>query len=611
MLPKTLVISKYELIQYLRGNVNKSVILLVCLISILLLVTPEVENHNLPSAYNLYKIGYIDRSVATELIGSNFELKMVKFSTENQMTQALSSGFIDAYLILENESRMKLVGSSTQKSNVLIGKLSDTFDSINSFIVKETAIRDESVTGILLPIRIDVIEDEINYTSIVDGNLDVRRRSLIRESRRRSTAPQPENLDFRETEMEKLGITVSKLTDEELIEGYMETQRINDLDDESPSELIYPEELGVSFPFKNLYRNMTMLSPVILLSILMSLSMSKERIEKNLHNLFDAPISKWQILIGKSLPYVFLITAMNLVYSFQISDGTGAIKIFYVFTSISLVIISFSILTVILARSYRELTLIGSSSIFTFFFFIVLPNVFSGVSSLALISPLNVITSIENGAEIPMWEIFLSLISYHFMTISFITFAALTFTNEVMFSSLKAKHVMMIFYRRLADLLKSRILFVIFSMVFLVPFVYIVESIIAYLVLPLGFIFSIFAMLALATIEEIVKIMPYLSFRNRMNPLIYGAVAGIGFFLSEKLFNIYLIRQVYSFIGGPYKFFLLRGAVMTLGIHILTVIVLATIMKKFNSKIIRFAGLILAVLIHFAYNMGMLYMGVI
>ena len=152
----------------------------------------------------------------------------------------------------------------------------------------------------------------------------------------------------------------------------------------------------------------------------------------------------------------------------------------------SLVIIASSLFAVTVSRSYRELTFVGSFFIFIFIFLIILPNVFAGINALALISPISSVTNLEYGGTISFLDLFLSLLPYHTLSLSFLAFAVICFDGEILFANVRLRQVVVFFFETFEQLVRRRVVYVAASIALLVPFVFLVESIFAYLILPLS-----------------------------------------------------------------------------------------------------------------------------
>jgi len=592
MLPRFLVISKYELKQYRASIADEAIILLVLLAGFMMLMTPEVEQSLLPSSHKIYRIGYLEGSVIGEI--DSYTLDFVPYQDKYEMMYASNIEKIDAFAIMGRD-KMVFFGSGTKKSESALNQLNLQMKDFNMHLVAERALAEPHLSGILLPLRLDIVGEEIDYLAAMNGTVDMQRKQLlgarraeeVQEAQKLNEGPAPELVISTQASMES--------------EDLPEPAPIQAA--ETEESLSLPAELAVEFPFKTLYKNMTLLSPLIMLSILLSLSLSKERIDRNMENLFIAPLSRWEIVLGKSLPYMAVMAALSLAFGFQATMTAQALKVALVFAALSATMLSFSLFSVVISRSYRELTFIGSFALFAFFFFIVLPNVFSGVNVLAFISPLDTVTSIENGAMIPYTDIFLSLLPYLFMSMFFTTFAGICFNPELMFASRDFYALLNYFYEALSRMMGHRHLFVVAAVSLLVPFIFIIESILAYLVLPMGFFAPIISLILLATVEELTKIVPF--HFQRMNPLKYGLIAGASFFLCEKMFNLYLVYKVYSFLGGPYAYFLSRMA-PTLLVHMASTSVFAILVYYGKRRIWYVLGLFISVIMHVIYNVAVL-----
>ncbi|MFH1055676.1 MAG: hypothetical protein V1744_06245 [Candidatus Altiarchaeota archaeon] len=592
MLPRFLVVSKYELKQYRGSLVDEAVVFLVILAAFLMLITPQVSETSLPSSHKIYRVGYLEGSRIGSL--DSYTLQFIPYSEKYDMMQDSSLNEIDAFGV-QGRSGAVFFGSGRVKSDAALSHVSGLISQFNMNLISDYVSGNGNLSGILLPLRIQIIDETINYSKAVSGEVDAQRRRMFTVRRPIATqaAAQPADLQSSVTPLQ-VPITLnesrfSQLVDEDPVLAGMS----------SSANMTLPSELTVEFPFKTLYRNMMLLSPIVMLSILLALSLSRERVDRNIENLFAVPITNAEMLLGKAIPYLALMLLLSLAYGLTATFTLEALKVALVFMALSVTMVSFSMFSVIVARSYRELTFIGSFSMFAFFLFIVLPNVFSGVNVLAFISPLDTVTSIENGAVITYSDLLLSLIPYSFLSLFFLTFTGLCFNAEVISSSMDFRSLLLTFYSQLSRLLQNRLVYVFVSVSLLVPFIFIIESIMAYLVLPLGYIAPVLSLILLASTEEVVKIIPL--YYRRMNPLLYGIISGAGFFIMEKMFNLYLIIKVYSFLGGPYIYFVGR-LLPTFALHIASTTIFASVVYKRKGKSWFAVGLFLSVTLHVVYN---------
>jgi hypothetical protein len=595
MLPKFLVISKYEVKQYLRNRFDEAIVVIMVLAGVLLIVAPEVDDTNLPSTYSLYSVGYVRGMFFDRL--SHYSITFVPFEFRDDMILASGRGELDAFSF-SGRTQTVIYSGTTPRSPQAVEALRNLAPEINSIVISDYLEGDWTLSGVLFPVRLQLNYEEIDYQMALSQEVLERRKSLLDGLALVS--------DAQEQPVSRFEVQSPPVSDPGFEDFSDVPSRSLVLEEEIDTSIMLPSELDIDFPFKSLYRNMSLLSPMIFLSILLSLSLSRERIDKNLENLFIAPLSKAEILLGKSFPYVLTMLVLSLLFGLYISPSAQGLKAALVFFTLSLTMASFSLFSALISRTYRELTFIGSFGLFAFFFFIILPNVFSGVNVLAFISPLDIITSIEFDAAISSIDLFLSILPYLFLSSFFASFTWVCFTSETIFGLNDLRGMFSVFYGELAKYVRQETWYAFISVSLLVPFIFIVESIAAYLLMPLGRGAAVLTVFALAAIEEVVKIMPLLF--KRMNPIKYSIAAGLGFFLTEKAFNLYLIYKVYSILGGPYSYFMAKLA-PTLAVHILSTFFFAASIyyNKGARRSWPLLGYFVSVSIHFTYNMLVLW----
>jgi len=591
-LPRFLVIGKYEAKKYLSGQGDKTTFLLATVFVLLILTVPQSESTYMPSAKGIYKVGLRPDSPLKRL--GSYKVRYFIYSSKADLIQENSLGEIDAFAVSEGNV-INIYGSGDPKSDAALTRLHELVKKLNVQRGLKYVKRNESLKGVFFPIRTMVVQEEINYTGMLNVTMNQRRRFLdVEEStgkRETVSSPTPSGEGAGEEKEKKDDVEVVEFSGEEGEATYLEKG--------------LPSNFDTGIPFSNLYKNMSYLSPLVMLSILFALSLARERVEDGIENLLTAPVDRVEILLGKASPYLTVGILYCLGLGFYLADGLDALKVSFIYMVLATVMLSFSVYTMITSRSYRELTFIGSFALFTFFFFIILPNVFSGVNVLAYISPLDLLTSIKYGAAIGFRDVFLSLLPYMALSLFFISFTAVCFHSEVLFGDYGIKKLFSEFYRGLAQVVKNPVVYTFTAISLLVPFIYVVESISAYLIMPLGFLAPLISVVFLAALEEAVKIIPYLY--RKTNPLLYSVTAGVGFFVSEKLFNAYLISKVYEILGGPYTMYVMKGALTTSLVHVSTVLAFSLSIRHGKGKLHYLLGFLLAVTIHFIYNLQVMY----
>jgi hypothetical protein len=589
-----LTVTKYELKQYTKSYFEQFFILSsMALIFLMVSGASEGVTLDTPSSYGIYRVGYLAGGELENY--THYSLRMTGYGGRDAGMAALAAGDIDVYADESPDGFVSFKTADSARSQAALKRLRQLILGEKRDRIYSLADSNASLDGILLPIKVRVEEHPVDYTNAIDPSVYLHRgRFLDRDSMDNGEISSKANiLDYE---------SVRRMNLSELLAA---NESASALDAADKSGFTLPEEWEIPFVFRSLYNNMAVVSVSILISILLTLSFAKEKVNKTLLVLFQTPASKLDILVGKSLPYFLVIALVNLAYSLSVSGGWDAVKIFYIFTVLSATLLSFALFTVLASKNYREVTFMGSLSLLSFLMFIVLPNIFSGINLLAFVSPLDTVTSIQNQAQVGALDVFMSLLPYKFLFLFFFTATLVCFDPETLQNTPDLTGLMRTFYVNLSRSLGGGVKYAVAGVALLVPFVYITQTLTAYLILPFGLLAPYASILLLAAVEELTKILPYY-YSRRISPALYGLVAGATFFVTEKVFNIYLISKVYSYLPAPYTVFVAKGFTYTLILHIVTATLLAYIVSRSRGRRHILAGLVLASLIHYWYNMEMI-----
>ncbi|MBD3262278.1 MAG: ABC transporter permease subunit [Candidatus Altiarchaeales archaeon] len=576
---RTFVIAKKEIKEYGSSYIELASITAIVFGSLFLLLSPEFASTENPAAYDIYSLG-ISEGVDVRDVDS-FTVKTRRI-TQKQAKSLLDSGLIDGW-VKQDEGTLFFYAADTSRGQALKQEMREWFKKLNDERIY-TASVNQSLERLLFPVRVRYVERNISYS--YEGRLGG-------------------------------GDTPQKggNTGEGDIEGglseVLQEQYIKAGSGESDSEtFVFPDDLEETFPFKSLYQNIGFLATSMLISILAALSFMRERVKGTLINLFQAPLSSASILFGKTLPYFLIISLFNLFFGFLLSFGFKAVLIGTVFNVISLSFISIALAVMCASRSYRELTFNLSFFLLVFFFYMVVPNVFSGINPLAAVSPLEMVVRIQHDAPVSAGELFYSLIPYVLFTASLFAFTLINFTAETIISPKKVARLIRDYVDGLFDKIKITLVFPAVFVFSAVPFIYIIQNMLSFSLFPLSpFMGELryLVLIMLAFLEELIKIIPYLKVRGKINPLVYAFSAGGSFFVAEKLFNIYLISNVYSLLPSPWTLLVTKGLVYTFFLHIITVLAAVGVLSFLGKRDLNRYSLIIAVIsattIHTGYNL--------
>ena len=298
-----------------------------------------------------------------------------------------------------------------------------------------------------------------------------------------------------------------------------------------------PAEISPPFPFGSLVLAFVFLVPMNFLIQAYGSSVLDERINRRGEPMLVAPLSRLDIVIGKTLPY--LGVAVGVTTLIAVGVGGGPLSVAAV-VPIALVFLGATFLGAMFARSFKELTFLTVTVSVFLTTYAFVPAIFTTITPVALISPLTlVVRDLQaGGAATSVGEYLFSTGPFYLASGVLFLLGAGIYREEDMFTQRPVP-------AKLLDALNARLSGVGSVALLtgaLVPFVFVVELLgIALLVaLPQGV--AVPALLVVvAVVEELAKSLHiYAGFQRRRfdrtlwTGVTLGVVSGVGFFLAEK-----------------------------------------------------------------------------
>ena len=384
-----------------------------------------------------------------------------------------------------------------------------------------------------------------------------------------------------------------------------------------------PSDISPPFPFQSLILAFLFVIPLNFVIQAYGSTMLSERLNRRGELMLVAPVSRGDIIAGKTLPY-FLgallfegLIAGGILY-LQPDSGSGLYALAAVVPLI-LLFLSATFLGAMFARSFKELTFVTVSITVGLTTYAFIPAIFTDVTPIALVSPLTVVVRDIQGVGIEPLSLLLSTLPPLFTAGLFFVLGAGLYREEDMFTQrpipLKVLDSLAgrIYRRRSVALVVS----------LLMPLVILAELVAVAAVYPISMglpqpIWLGLILLSIVVIEELAKSLPiYAGFvhnrydRSLRSALAVGAVAGLGFFLAEKgLLLVQLlgglpdVQQAAVVSAGPTAgigpavgLLLLLAP---LALHVVTAATSAVGMRSGRQG--YSIGLTAAVAIHFIYN---------
>jgi len=373
-----------------------------------------------------------------------------------------------------------------------------------------------------------------------------------------------------------------------------------------------PSNIEPPIPFTSVIFAFIFMFPMYFVAQFYSASVMNERTNRSGEFLLVSPLTKREIVAGKTLPYmittlcIMFVLAMYLKYTLGSTSIPEIIKSSLVIVAVMIPVVSlflsFSLISSILARSFKELTFVSvffSTIVSGYLFF---PAMFAHIHAIALISPMTLVVKILTGTEICLSEYLFSTVPFYCVSIATFGFATLIFREEDLFTQKTVK-------RKIIDcielfLRKRSYLFLL--TIILIPFAYMFELMSIVLLFNIPLPYSIIAMICIsALIEEVLKSAGVYTLSLKgytgKQAIILAILAGSGFFVGEKLMMLVTIASIADSVFGT---ILSMGSLLVypLLLHIGCVAIVAIGLRYQRYSVCLLA----ATAVHVAYNFFLL-----
>jgi ABC-type Na+ efflux pump permease subunit len=377
-----------------------------------------------------------------------------------------------------------------------------------------------------------------------------------------------------------------------------------------------PSEISPPFPFQSLVLAFVFVIPLNFLIQAYGSTMLSERINRRGELLLVSPVTRTDIIGGKTLPY-FLgalgaegAIAAGLTY-LRTGELGGLVSLLAV-TPLILLFLGATFLGAMFARSFKELTFVTVTITVTLTSYAFVPAIFTESGPVALVSPLTLVVRDLQGEAVSLAEFVFSTVPPTLTALVLFGLGAGLYREEDMFTQ---RPIPLKVLDALAGRIRKRWQVGLVSAL-LLPFVFVAELLAIALLFALGGLSIPIVLGFVALIEEIGKSLHvYAGYahdrfdRGLRTALVLGAFSGLGFFLAEK---VTLLAQLVGLqnvavgeaalttgiVSGPV---LLAFLLAPLVLHTVTASISAIGARKGRTPYLL--ALFVAVVVHLAYNL--------
>jgi ABC-type Na+ efflux pump permease subunit len=328
----------------------------------------------------------------------------------------------------------------------------------------------------------------------------------------------------------------------------------------------------------------------------------EERVKRKGELLLVSPVSSWEIVLGKLVPY-FLLTLV-LMGGIAVYIG-GNFWMLPILLPMVLMFLSTAFMGAIISRSFKELTFVLVFLSVSLSGYIFLPAMFSNIHAISMISPMTLVVKMLEGEAVTLQEYLFSTLPFYLVSFLIFTFGIFIYREEDLFTQRSVKGKLLDSVQVFLQRIPAPIFFLSIA---LIPLVYSVQLILIVVMFnfPIRIGIVVFIFMA-AFIEEVVKSVGiYTAFSRKMSgidtlsAIKAGIYSGTGFFLGEKL----LLLAVIAGISGS-----VFGSAMGIGLLVFPFI-LHVSGALISALGLRYLGtgrynmsVILATVVHAGYNL--------
>jgi ABC-type Na+ efflux pump permease subunit len=382
------------------------------------------------------------------------------------------------------------------------------------------------------------------------------------------------------------------------------SQPTGEPDSATPAEVIIPSLTPPPAPFAQVLITLIYIMPITFISIFFTSSFMDEKVNRRLTILLSAPVTPFQIILGKMLPYtIFALSTTVLIAWLTNANVPLALAIF---APTMFFIFAIYLMVPLFYRTFKDTTFISMLVTTMTTAYLIFPAMFTNVNDLSYISPLTLAVKMYRGEPFG-WREYLFPSLPMAAIFGFAVFAGTRMLNEEFLMGYKpiTRKVKDAIYLIMAYS-KPYISVPLWSLL-VIPIVYITQIIfLAFATnLPARLIIG-FTLIASAGFEEIVKTIGIVVLAERGVVKSFKSIVGLsflsalGFLIGEKLLLLLSISMVSEArVSGA-----LFGAGLLLFIPLIAHFIFTAFITVLSTKlkIPYIISLGIGTIIHFFYN---------
>lgn len=373
-------------------------------------------------------------------------------------------------------------------------------------------------------------------------------------------------------------------------------------------EIIIPSLMAPPLPLAQVVSVSLYLLPVFFVSVFFTSGFMDEKVDRRITVLMSAPVTPFQIIAGKMLPYM-AFALVSVVVTTLLLKGNPLLAM-AIFAPIVLFTFSIYLMVPLVYRTFKDTTFISMLATTVITSYLVFPAMFTGVNDLSFISPLTLAVKMYRGQSFGLKEYLTSTASMY-LVFALAMYVGSRILNEEYLMKFRP------LYRKTADAIYLAIdrghlyVSVVLLSMLLIPIVYMIQLVVLAMSLNLPIRLAVGTMLVVAvTIEEIAKsvciavLIENEDLRTARSVIALSFLSALGFLVGEKLL-------LYVSVGVVSES-MLSAAIFSAGMlwiplvaHSIFTTIVCLLTYRFGIKRYPYA-LTAGVMVHVVYNLYVL-----
>ncbi len=376
----------------------------------------------------------------------------------------------------------------------------------------------------------------------------------------------------------------------------------------SDKEILVPSLMQPPIPFAQVVIAFFYVLPVCFISVFFTSSFMTEKTGRRITVLLSAPVTPFQIIVGKMLPYILFSLAS--VVAITILLRGNLLLALAIFVPVVFFIFSVYLIVPLLYRTFRDTTFISMAAVSAITSYLVFPALFAGINDFAYMSPLTLAVRMYRDEPFGLREYLFATVPMGLLFFLSTYFATRMLNEEYLmgFRSLYRKIVEAIY---LALDRNHPYLSITLLSVCSIPVVYMIQLVILALSANIPFTFALGGLLlAGAVVEEVAKSVGIaMLIENRIvgstgQIVALSFLSSLGFLIAEKGLLLLSLSVVWE--SALSEALLSSGTLLvTLAAHFVFTSVVCLLTRRIGVRYYPLAVLAGSI-VHGVYNLSVL-----